>query len=115
MMAAHTPWRRRNEAPPAWRCCELLQDRRSECELLDGLLDAVRAGESRVLVVCGEAGVGKSALPEYLVAGRRGVGQRIQRGLAALNHQRDPALGGAPREDLPVQRRADSLPARRRN
>jgi hypothetical protein len=46
----------------------LLQDRHSECAALDRLLDAVRAGESRVLVIRGEAGVGKSALLEYLVA-----------------------------------------------
>jgi DNA-binding CsgD family transcriptional regulator len=33
---------------------------------LDGLLDAVRAGEGRVLVIRGEAGVGKTALLEHL-------------------------------------------------
>jgi len=35
--------------------------------MLDGLIDAVRRGESRALVVRGEAGIGKSALLEYLV------------------------------------------------
>ena len=49
-----------------------LRGRRSECEALDRLLDAVRAGESRALVVRGEAGVGKTALLEYLR--RAGVG-----------------------------------------
>jgi KaiC/GvpD/RAD55 family RecA-like ATPase len=44
-----------------------LRDRRPECEVLDRLLDAVRAGESRALVVRGEPGVGKTALLEYLV------------------------------------------------
>ena len=34
--------------------------------MLDGLLAAVRAGQSRVLVVHGEPGVGKTALLEYL-------------------------------------------------
>jgi Sugar (and other) transporter/AAA ATPase domain len=43
-----------------------LTDRRAECGVLDGLVEAVRAGESRVLVVHGEAGVGKTALLEYL-------------------------------------------------
>jgi Cdc6-like AAA superfamily ATPase len=39
----------------------MLRGRLSECATLDGLLAAVRAGESRVLVVRGEPGVGKSA------------------------------------------------------
>ncbi len=46
-----------------------LTGRRGECDVLDRLVDAVRAGESRALVVHGEAGVGKTALLEYL-AGR---------------------------------------------
>ena len=40
---------------------------RSECETLDRLLDDVRTGQSRVLVLRGEAGIGKSALLEYLL------------------------------------------------
>jgi predicted ATPase len=36
--------------------------RSAECAALDRLLEAVRAGESRALVVHGEAGVGKTAL-----------------------------------------------------
>jgi hypothetical protein len=44
-----------------------LRGRRRECDVLDRLLDAVRAGESRALVVWGEPGVGKTALLEYLV------------------------------------------------
>jgi AAA ATPase domain len=43
-----------------------LIDRRAECGVLDGLAEAVRAGESRVLVVHGEAGVGKTALLGHL-------------------------------------------------
>ncbi|HTE61809.1 MAG TPA: AAA family ATPase [Solirubrobacteraceae bacterium] len=45
----------------------MLQDRRSECGTLDRLLEGVRAGRSGVLVVCGEPGVGKSALLDYVV------------------------------------------------
>ncbi len=43
----------------------VLRGREQECRILDGLLDAVRAGESRALVLHGEAGVGKTALLDY--------------------------------------------------
>jgi DNA-binding CsgD family transcriptional regulator len=45
-----------------------LLGRHRECAHLDELLERVRAGQSRVLVLRGEAGVGKTALLEYLVA-----------------------------------------------
>ena len=45
-----------------------LRGRRDECAVLDGLLEGVRAGRSGVLVVRGEAGVGKTALLEYAIA-----------------------------------------------
>jgi predicted ATPase len=44
-----------------------LLGRRRECAALDQLVRAVRAGESQALVVRGEAGVGKSALLQYLL------------------------------------------------
>src|SRR3954452_11183939 len=46
----------------------VLRGRESECAELDELLAAVRAGQGRKLLVVGEAGVGKSALLEHLVA-----------------------------------------------
>jgi hypothetical protein len=49
-----------------WRGASGLTDRRAECSVLDRLIYAVLAGESRVLVVRGEPGVGKSALLDYL-------------------------------------------------
>jgi ABC-type transport system involved in cytochrome c biogenesis ATPase subunit len=48
-----------------------LTDRRAECSVLDLLVYAVLAGESRVLVVRGEPGVGKSALLDYLAGHAR--------------------------------------------
>ena len=43
-----------------------LRGRTRECVLLDDLISAIRRGESRTLVLRGEAGTGKTALLEYL-------------------------------------------------
>src|SRR3712207_7388033 len=45
-----------------------LRGRGDECALLDDLVSAVRRGESRSLLLRGEAGIGKSALLHYLIA-----------------------------------------------
>ena len=45
-----------------------LMGRRAECDVLGRLVEPVRAGESRVLVVRGEPGVGKTLrYAEYIV------------------------------------------------
>ena len=44
-----------------------LRGRTDECALLDTFVDAIRRGEGRSLVVRGQAGIGKTALLEYLV------------------------------------------------
>src|SRR3954468_24677844 len=45
-----------------------LRGRASECALLDDLVSAVGRGEGRSLVLRGEAGIGKTALLDHLVA-----------------------------------------------
>ena len=45
-----------------------MRGRTDECALLDEFVSAIRLGESRSLVLRGEAGIGKTALLEYLVA-----------------------------------------------
>ena len=78
-----------------------LTGRRAECGVLDRLIEAVRAGESRVLVVHGESGVGKTALLEYAIesaAGLRvarvaGVESEMELAFAALQQLCAPMLG----------------------
>src|SRR3979411_725691 len=55
----------------------VLRGRRDECAVLDRLLHTARSGQRGVLVLRGEAGIGKSALLEYLAD--RAVGFRIAR------------------------------------
>src|ERR1041384_3888245 len=50
-----------------------LVGRESECRVLDQLVAAVRAGESRVLVLHGAPGAGKTALLEYLESAATGI------------------------------------------
>ncbi|HTZ87094.1 MAG TPA: AAA family ATPase [Solirubrobacteraceae bacterium] len=54
--------------PPVSGGTPSLRGRRDECTLLDGMLVAARGGESQTLVLRGEAGVGKTALLDHLVA-----------------------------------------------
>jgi uncharacterized cupredoxin-like copper-binding protein len=50
-----------------------VRGRRTECALLDGVVSAIRAGESRTLVLHGEAGIGKTALLNYLLESAAGM------------------------------------------
>jgi DNA-binding CsgD family transcriptional regulator len=59
----------------------LLFGRRSECVTLDGLIAGARAGQSQVLVVRGEAGIGKTSLLDYLESSAAGC--RIARSAGA--------------------------------
>ena len=65
------------EVPGLRRRASGLTDRRGECGVLDQLVETVLSGESRVLLVRGEPGVGKSALLDYLAG--RAAGCRVVR------------------------------------
>jgi DNA-binding CsgD family transcriptional regulator len=84
-----------------------LRGRRSECEALDRLLEGVRAGQSRVLVVRGEAGVGKTALLEYLV--ERAPECRIARA-AGVESEMELAFAGLQQLCAPFLDRLGRLP-----
>src|SRR3954468_24355701 len=90
-----------------------LRGRGSECALLDELVAAIRRGESRSLVLRGEAGIGKTALLEYLIASASdltvvravGVQSDMELGFASLHQLCAPLLDRLPELPEP-QRRA---------
>jgi hypothetical protein len=100
-------------APGRWRHSGLpgraagLIGRRHECGALDGLVDAVRAGESRALVVAGEPGVGKTALLDYLA--ERAPGCRVARA-AGVQSEMELAFAGLHQLCAPMLDRLEGLP-----
>src|SRR5712692_8491163 len=76
---------------PVSRRVTALTGRRSECDVLDRLIEVVGAGESRALVVRGEPGVGKTALLEYLV--EQAPGFRVVRA-AGVQSEMELAFAG---------------------
>jgi DNA-binding CsgD family transcriptional regulator len=85
-----------------------LMGRRTERGMLDQLAAAIRGGESRVLVLCGEPGVGKTALLDYLaeqatdyqLVRATGVQSEMELAFAALHQLCAPMLSNL--DDLPV-------------
>jgi DNA-binding CsgD family transcriptional regulator len=79
-----------------------LSGRRAERGVLDGLLEGAREGRSGVLVVRGEAGIGKTALLEYAVASASdlrvlravGVESEMELAYASLHQLLVPMLDG---------------------
>jgi hypothetical protein len=86
--------------------------RRAECGVLDQLVNAVRAGGSRVLVVRGEPGVGKSALLDYLVG--RAAGCRVLRAVG-VESEMELAFAGLHQLLAPMLDWADRLPVPQRD
>jgi DNA-binding CsgD family transcriptional regulator len=89
----------------------MLRGRRDECVVLDRLLEGGRAGRSGVLVLRGEAGIGKTALLEYAIAASgmwvlraAGVESEMELPFAALHQLCGPLLD-----------RVDALPGPQRD
>ena len=88
-----------------------LLGRSSECAALDRLVASVRDGSSRALVLRGEAGVGKSALLEYLV--RRASGCTVARA-AGIESEIELAFAGVHQLCAPFVDRLERLPGPQR-
>ena len=79
---------------------------------LDRLLENVRAGNSEVLVIRGEAGVGKSALLQYAV--RRASGFRVSQ-ITGIEAEMELPFAGFTQLCMPMLGRLGTLPAPQRD
>jgi DNA-binding CsgD family transcriptional regulator len=84
-----------------------LRGRSQECDALDRLLAEVREGRSQVLVVRGEAGVGKSALLDHLEEGATGC--RLVRA-SGVEAEGELAFAGLHQLCAPLLGELDGLP-----
>lgn len=86
-----------------------LINRDEERRLLDQLVAAVRGGESRALVLHGEAGVGKTALLEYVSERATDAGCRV---VSAAGVQAEMELAFASLHELctPLLERLNAIP-----
>ncbi len=90
----------------------VLHGRRDECAVLDRLLEDARGGQSGVLVVGGDAGIGKTALLEYAI--ESAVDMRV---LRAVGVEAEMELPFAALHQLcaPLLDRLDGLPGPQRD
>src|ERR1700742_5384701 len=90
-----------------------LLGRRSESAMLDRLLEAVRAGESRALVVRGDPGIGKTALLDHLAGRASGSDCRVARAVG-MQSEMELAFAGLHQLCAPLLSSAESLPTPQR-
>jgi hypothetical protein len=90
-----------------------LLGRAAECALLEDLISAVCRGESRALVLLGEAGIGKTALLEYLVGAASASGITVLRALG-VESEMELAYAGLHQLCEPLLHRLDKLPSPQR-
>jgi DNA-binding CsgD family transcriptional regulator len=89
-----------------------LRDRRRECAALDRLLATVREGRSGVLVLRGEAGIGKTALLDY--AGETASGCRVAR-VTGVESEMELSFSGLHQLCGPMVDRLERLPGPQRD
>src|SRR5918912_3113017 len=85
----------------------VLLGRAGERQVLDGLLENVRGGQSAVLVIRGEAGVGKTALLHYCA--RQASGFRVAR-IAGVETEMELPFAALHQLCSPMLERLDALP-----
>ena len=86
-----------------------LMDRQAERNVLDRLVDAVWAGESRALVVRGDPGVGKTVLMDHLAGRASGSGCRVVRA-AGVQSEMELAFAGLHQLCAPMLGHLDRIP-----
>ncbi len=86
--------------------------RRDECAVVDGIVDALRAGESRALVLRGEPGIGKTALLDHLA--RAADGFQVVR-TAGVQAEMELAFAGVHQLCQPFLDHLGRLPAPQRD
>src|SRR3954462_2823233 len=94
-----------------------LRGRADECAALDALVGAIRRGESRSLVLRGEAGIGKTALLNHLVASAKdvtlaratGVESEMELAFASLHQLCGPMLDRLSRLPAPQRQALEVL------
>ena len=91
-----------------------LTNRISERHALDRLVDAVRAGESRTLVMRGEPGVGKSVLLDYLAGRASGSGCRVAR-VVGVQSEMELAFAGLHQLCAPMLGHVGRIPVPQRD
>src|SRR3954454_13450626 len=88
-----------------------LRGRRAECARLDQVAAGVRSGDGQVLIVRGEAGIGKSALLDYLADQAEGC--RVARA-AGVESEMELPFAGLHQLCLPLLSLSDRLPGPQR-
>jgi len=91
-----------------------MTDRHTERAALDQLIEAVRTGESRALVVRGDPGVGKTVLLDYLARRASAAGCRVARA-AGVQTEMELAFAGLHQLCAPMLDHAERLPGPQRD
>src|SRR6201996_8612362 len=91
----------------------VLVDRLTETDVMQGLLEEVRAGSSRVLVLRGQAGIGKTALLREMAGQAANSGMRIAQA-PGIQAEMECDFAGLPQLLLPLTAGLPDLPAPQR-
>src|SRR6201986_77791 len=91
-----------------------LRGRGGQCAQLDSLLDRARVGHSGVLMLSGEAGVGKTALLEYAIASASASSLTVVR-VGGIESEMELAFAALHQLCGPMLDRLECVPARQRD